>query len=620
MYTLGCLLACARAYDQGRLDRATTLHRLHLVGGDRPHQEAVLDTLEPDRPLLVAFSSYLWNHKLNLDLARRIKERHPAAVILMGGPEIPKRDVQCEPFLREHPWVDLCARGEGEITFAEVIGCFLQQCEGQLPAGDFSAVAGLMYLGRDGALVKTPERERVKSLDELPSAYLSGELDHLFRGDLSLPRMGATPPFLALETNRGCPYGCTFCDWGSATLEKIHKFSDERVYREIEYAATHRVPQVLVCDANFGIFERDVAFTQFTADLKARLGYPQIFWTNFAKNASPKLADITRILNHSGLLKQGLISIQTTDPEVLKIIDRSNIKTAKYEQLLEIYHKEKLPIGSDLMIGLPGQTYESYLRDMQFFFDRKVATNTFVTSALTNAPISDPEYVEKYKITINKDGFITSTFSFTEADLHRMFDLNLAYEFLVKMGVLRYFLLYLQLDQGIPGIHFIDRWIRETRDNPTDYPKSAFAQHSLLNRSDFYIGVFAIAWGEDAKDFFHGIGDFYLEVRRIAEKMLGHPLPDDEFDAIAKVQAAVMPRLDKKFPVHTLLPHDVLGYFEQIRPLVNIMKPDTPIRPLREFPPADFVVPEQKRRKMMSFTNARVRENAWELESPLRFF
>lgn len=620
MYSLGCILACARSRMTASGEPDIQLHRVRLVGGDAQSQQAMLDALPANAPALVAFSSYLWNHALNLKLAKMIKVHAPSSIIIMGGPEIPKREGQCETFLHEHPYVDLCARGEGEMTFTETVRCFQAQCTGRIPDRDFSSVNGLMFLDASGRLVRTPDQERVKNLDDLPSAYLTGELDHLFDGTLDMPKMSAIPPFLAMETNRGCPYGCTFCDWGSATLEKIHKFSEDRVYRELEYAARHQVPQVLICDANFGIFERDVAFTQFTADLKARLGYPQAFWTNFAKNASPKLADITRILNHSGLLKQGLIAIQTTDPEVLKIIDRSNIKTAKYEKLLEIYHKEKLPIGSDLMIGLPGQTYESYMRDLQFFFDRKVATNTFVTSALTNAPISDPDYVEQYKIKINKDGFITSTFSFTEHDLHRMFDLNLAYEFLVKMGVLRYFLFYLQLDHKVPAITFIDYWINQVKQHPGAYPKSEFAQKTMLNRSEAYIGAFVITWGDDSKFFFHEIEDFYNEVLSMASDFLGHPLPASEASSIVNTQIAIMPRLNKRFPETTPLAHDVIAYFEQIRDLVNIEKPETPLLPLSAFPASEFVIPDQKRRRTLEFTNIMVRENAWELESPLRFF
>src|SRR5690606_32707979 len=109
---------------------------------------------------------------------------------------------------------------------------------------------------------------------------------------------------------------------------------------------------------------------------------------------------------------------------------------SKYEDLLKIYLDEKLPVGSDLMMGLPGQTYQSYANDLQFFFDRKTLVNTSTTTALINSPISDPEYIKAYDIKIDSDGFIESSFSFTKEDLKKMIILHLAYDFLIKLGVL----------------------------------------------------------------------------------------------------------------------------------------------------------------------------------------
>src|SRR5690606_24932457 len=66
IYTLGCLLAHARSYDSGRLNQSITMHPLHMIDGSDEHQQGLLEIISPGTPSLVAFSSYLWNHKLNL--------------------------------------------------------------------------------------------------------------------------------------------------------------------------------------------------------------------------------------------------------------------------------------------------------------------------------------------------------------------------------------------------------------------------------------------------------------------------------------------------------------------------------------------------------------------------
>ena len=80
-----------------------------------------------------------------------------------------------------------------------------------------------------------------------------------------------------IETNRGCPYGCTFCDWGSATLSRIRKFDLERVFAELEWCARNGSTRIGLADANFGIFERDVDIAEKIAELKAQYGYPKMF-------------------------------------------------------------------------------------------------------------------------------------------------------------------------------------------------------------------------------------------------------------------------------------------------------------------------------------------------------
>ena len=76
-----------------------------------------------------------------------------------------------------------------------------------------------VYVGEDiGAL---------NDLNDIPSPYLNGLLDPFFEGTY-IP---------VLETNRSCPYRCTFCAWGIGTV-KLAKFDDERILKEIGYISS----------------------------------------------------------------------------------------------------------------------------------------------------------------------------------------------------------------------------------------------------------------------------------------------------------------------------------------------------------------------------------------------
>ena len=91
-------------------------------------------------------------------------------------------------------------------------------------------VAGIVF--RDGdEVVRSGDRDRITDVDDIPSPYLNGMLDAY--GE-------AVEGTAIIETNRGCPYGCTFCDWGSATLSRIRKFDLDRVFAELEWCAAAR--------------------------------------------------------------------------------------------------------------------------------------------------------------------------------------------------------------------------------------------------------------------------------------------------------------------------------------------------------------------------------------------
>src|SRR5205085_11837312 len=137
----------------------------------------------------------------------------------------------------------------------------------------FSDVVGITYRGVD-SIIHTEDRPRILDLDRLRSPYLDG----WFSSEHAMTWVAAI-----VETNRGCPYGCTFCDWGSATLSKIRKFDLDRLTAEMEWAAERGIQAWAVADANFGIMSRDVEVASRIVEIRERTGVPSFFGFNVAK-------------------------------------------------------------------------------------------------------------------------------------------------------------------------------------------------------------------------------------------------------------------------------------------------------------------------------------------------
>ncbi|MBK7861040.1 MAG: radical SAM protein [Archangiaceae bacterium] len=591
--SLGMIVAMAKQYQGGALNA-----RFHFVPQMHHTPEGVEAALREHGPGVFLFADYMWSSASNLEASRRVKALSPTSLTIHGGPDVPKYEKPNLAYLDEHPHIDVTVRGEGEVTCCELLEKLADHTAWSTQAPDLeklSAVNGLTYRRPGGgrgseAYLRTPDRARVVSVDELPSPYLSDTFDDAAVGEWVAA---------ILETNRGCPYGCTFCDWGSATLSKIRKFSLERVIAEIEWVAKHRVPIIWVADANFGIFERDVEIAHAIAAAKAKYGYPKQFFVNYAKNSTERLVRIVRICADAQLTASGLLSIQTTDAATLDIIKRSNIKVERYEELLQAFRDAHLPITSDIMIGLPGSTLDSFKRDLQFFIDREVPTAIHRTRILPNSPMGDPAYLEKYQITFDARHFVTSTFSCSAADLEHMVLLLQYYEVFWKEALLTYWVQYLQHDHGIDASRFISDLADCVKRDPSATPLIAWAAQF----GELYIGAPG------------GWAPFFEEIAAFTTRQYGLARTAD-FEVALQAQQQLLPDQGRTFPQRLPLAHDFAAYIANCR---KQRDGKAEPRTLGSFGPAELTISDPAG---LCYTNQyglfRDRHSSLELESPLK--
>lgn len=331
---------------------------------------------------LVGFSTYVWNGRISLEIARRLKALKPGIVIVFGGPHVPD---QPEAFLRANPQIDLAVHNEGERIFLKLLETWPDR-------GAWAALAGVSMVKADGSFVRNPNIDRVRDLDEIPSPFLEGAFDSIMAANPNESWIGLW------ETNRGCPFRCTFCDWGSATAGKVTKFGEERLFREVDWFAASKIEYIFCCDANFGIQKRDVDIANYVADVKKTTGYPVALSVQNTKNATERAYLTQKILSDAGLNKGVALSMQSVDMPTLEAIKRDNISLNTYMELQRRFTKDKVETYSDLILGLPGETYESFVRGVDQLMENgqhnRIQFNNL--SILPNAEMGDPAYQKKY--------------------------------------------------------------------------------------------------------------------------------------------------------------------------------------------------------------------------------
>jgi len=350
--------------------------------------DELVDSL--DNPYLIGFSIYVWNTEYSIQLAKAIKQRWPDCITVFGGPNVPKNtdpsiEENTSVWLEKHSFIDYAVINEGEQAFTSLLLHLQNDTDEQ--------IAGLAYI-KNGTYYHSPPSRFLK-LSELPSPYVLGLFDELMveakQGGMILNGL--------LETNRGCPYQCTFCDWGTLTYQKVKQLELERVYADITWFADHDIELVTTADANFGIYAvRDTQIIDHICAENIRTGWPKIFDGSWAKNLKPVHVDMIAKLYDHGLFRRFTASMQSFNPEVLKVIKRKNLSLTAFHQLLDLAAERGVPVSTELILGLPGESAESYKKGIAYCIEHRVVYQVSLLTNLQNSEMNDKTYRDLYQI------------------------------------------------------------------------------------------------------------------------------------------------------------------------------------------------------------------------------
>jgi len=338
------------------------------------------------KPDILGMSNYPWNLNLGLAFFKMIKKISPNTVTVMGGPNIPLEDKDRSEFILQNPLIDFYAYLEGEDAFCYLVEKVFEH-KGNLERMKASPINGMVHRIDEKNLLKGTFLARRKTLDEIPSPYLSGFMDKFFDG-----RLGPM-----IETNRGCPFTCSFCHEGHSLITKVHYYSLDRVHAELDYIAKKvpsNVSHLTITDSNFGMYERDYEICEHINRLQKDANYPRYTRASTGKNRKDRIAKAFRLLN--GSLQFGL-SVQSVDPDVLENIKRKNIKLDVITGLADEYARLGLPSNTEVIVGLPGETFKSHKSSLSSLLESGIdAIIAYNLMLLNGTEMATKAHREKY--------------------------------------------------------------------------------------------------------------------------------------------------------------------------------------------------------------------------------
>lgn len=305
---------------------------------------------EKQQPAVVCFSSYIWNTELSLDVARRIKERFSACITVFGGPNYPVDPAEQEELLKRHPEIDFFICREGEEAFVRLYFALEQfGFDAAALKENGYRISGCHYYCT-GNFVAGDELP-VLDLDEVPSPYLSGLCDRYLQE-------GYTP---IIQTTRGCPFVCAYCQEGDRYFNAIRRYSLERTNKELWHIAQRAASRKLyIADSNFGMYPEDLEIAEEISHIQEQLGWPDFVDCISGKNNK------SLVLNTAGKIRGGQFSaaIQSSDANVLHNIKRENISITELIETaseIDLYNTHSF---SEIILALPGDTVDIHIKSV----------------------------------------------------------------------------------------------------------------------------------------------------------------------------------------------------------------------------------------------------------------
>ena len=308
-------------------------------------------------PDILGLSNYCWSHSVSYEIFKMCKKSNPNVVTVWGGPNFPIDFPSQKKFMKQYPEVDVYVPTEGETGFSNIVSLILKlaSLENASESIQKNPIEGCISRDDNGEIHYSIPTIRISSLNEIPSPYQNGMMDKFFDGKL-------TP---MLQTNRGCPFHCTFCTDGRDETNKINHFSIERVQSDIEYIAEHtpkNTHSLHISDLNFGMYPRDLEICESLAKIQQKFNYPKYIKCTTGKNQKDKIINAIKKLNNS---LRVTMSVQSLDPDVLHNIRRDNISVDHMLALYPALKEANLQTTSEVILGLPGETFENHIQTLR---------------------------------------------------------------------------------------------------------------------------------------------------------------------------------------------------------------------------------------------------------------
>ena len=352
--------------------------------------DEIVDIIVKEKIEILCISLFVWNSDFTYMIAKKVKKQLPNIKIIAGGPDV--FALNNPSYFVNHPYIDYAVYGDGEEAFSYIIDSILENT----PITD-----GVNIVTREKTY---PHRIFYDLRYNKQSSFMS-EKDlletHIY--DVLLSNEDKFHIQIRWERARGCPYTCSFCDWSSGLHHKV-KRKQSNWREELDFLLAFPIT-VVPTDANWGIYKEDIAITKYAV----KRG--KFFVSNFSKLHKDRVYELFDIIAANKKEISLKISLQDIHEDVLENVERPEVPWNEQVLYLDAFRKKHkgAKVITELITGLPGQTIEKQINQLQEFAKAKIDWMIcFFWELIPNSPANKIRYQKKFGIEFDQLTLLSS--------------------------------------------------------------------------------------------------------------------------------------------------------------------------------------------------------------------
>lgn len=320
--------------------------------------ETIKELLKDFSPEIIGITSEFTGYAYcSVEIAENIKKYMPNIPIIIGGAHA---TFFAENILKKYQFVDIIVRGEGEITFYELL-------EALRTKNGIINISGITYRSADNNIVSNNNRALITNLDDFTindrtlidmNKYLSIS-HHTFPGS-------ANYPTATMVLSRGCKFNCIFCSTKNMWQNQWRARSYVSILNEIDYLINNfKVKEIaFVDDQILGDKKWFDGLLDFILSKKLTISFQII------NGLSVWLIDenLLRKMRKAGFYKIGL-PIDSGNQDTLKYINKQQISLFKIKKTIELVHRLGFFSSANFLIGFPNETINDIKKTVKFAYN-----------------------------------------------------------------------------------------------------------------------------------------------------------------------------------------------------------------------------------------------------------